>query len=260
MSSVQRLKGIDLSSYRQKFLLRRLNYRIIKTKSESIFDYLNLLKKDSAEFNQLLNALAINVSEFFRDPEVFNYFRKNCLRELINRKELHRAKVVRMWSAGCAEGQEAYSLAIQLKEELSKKYNFFVKIWGTDIDKDTLQGAKKAEYDSRSLKEIDKLLLDKYFSCLPNGLFRVKEEIRQMVKFCQCDLLNDAPLKYMDVIFCRNVMIYLTRQQQGMLLSKFHNSLSSNGYLVIGKAESIWGNLSDMFIQVSGRQKIFQKK
>lgn len=260
VSAIQRLKGVDLSSYREKFLLRRLNYRINISKSEGLLGYLNLLKKDDAEFNRFLEALAINVSKFFRDPEVFDYFKNNCLRELINRKGLSNNKVIRIWSAGCAEGQETYSLAIILKEELSKRNNFFPRVLGTDIDKGALESAKRAEYDSESLKEMDEARIKKYFSPISDSSFRLNEDIKQMVKFSQCDLINNPPLKSMDVIFCRNVMIYLNRQQQEILLSKFHKSLRSKGYLVIGKVETIWNNLRDIFILVAAYQKIFQKR
>jgi chemotaxis methyl-accepting protein methylase len=260
LSAIQRSKGIDLSSYQERFFLRRLNYRISIRKSTGFSGYLELLEKDSAEFNRFLEALAINVSEFFRDAEVFDYFRNNCLRELINRKGLSSNKVIRIWSAGCAEGEEPYSLAIILKEELSKRNNFFSRIWGTDIDKGALESAKIAEYNPKSLKEIDEARLKKYFSPLPGGSFRLDEEIRQMVKFSQRDLINKSPLRFMDVIFCRNVMIYLNREQQDILLSKFHKALSSKGYLILGKVETIWGNLRNMFIPVATYQKIFQKK
>jgi len=260
LSTIQRLKGIDLSSYRENFLLRRLNYRLKLTKSENLFVYLNLIKKDSGEFNRFLDSLAINVSEFFRDPEVFDYFRKNCLKELIRRKESYNSRAIRIWSAGCAYGEEAYSLAILLKEEIDKIDEYFVSIRGTDVDKDALQCAKKAEYMLGSLKEMDKERLAKYFTPLSNNSFKLNEQIRHMVKFSQCDLINDAPLKYMDVIFCRNVMIYFSKEQQDILLSKFYNALSPKGYLVIGKVETIWGNLRNKFIPVSTHQKIFQKK
>ena len=134
ISAMHKLKGIDFSCYRQNFLLRRLNYRINATKSSSLFGYLNLLKKDNAEFSRFLDTLAINVSEFFRDPDVFEYFRENCLKEIISRKGSFNNQVIRIWSAGCAEGQEAYSLAVLFKEELGEKNSFSVRIWGTDIN------------------------------------------------------------------------------------------------------------------------------
>jgi len=229
------------------------------TKSGSLFSYLDLLRKDNAEYNRFLDSLAINVSEFFRDPDVFEYFRENCFKEIIRRKDTFNNRVIRIWSAGCAEGQETYSLAVLFKEELGEKNNFSVRIWGTDIDNDALEKAKKAVYDLKNLKNMDRFMIEKYFTPLSNGLFRLNEEIRQMVRFSQRDLINDPPLKYMDIIFCRNVMIYLSHQQQELLLFKFHNSLSSKGYLVIGKVEGIWGNAREMFIPVATHKKIFQK-
>jgi chemotaxis methyl-accepting protein methylase len=260
LSTIQRLKGIDLSSYRQNFLLRRLNYRIKLTESGSLLIYLNLIKKDNAEFNRLLDSLAINVSEFFRDPGVFDYFRKNCLHEIMNRKGILEKNVIRIWSAGCAEGQEVYSLAIMLKEELGEKDNFLLRIWATDMDEGALQSARKAEYDLRSLKEINKVLLAKYFTPVASGLYRLNDQIKKMVNFSRLDLVGDLPLKYMDAIFCRNVMIYFSRQQQDELLLKLYKALNHKGYLVIGKVETIWGDLKNKFISVNTHNKIFQKR
>lgn len=260
ISTMSKLKGIDFSSYRENFLMRRLNHRINMTKSGSLFAYLELLKKDDAEFNRFLDALAINVSEFFRDPDVFDYFRENCLRDIIGRRGSLNNGIIRIWSAGCAEGQEAYSLAMLFKEQMPKTNNFFVRIWGTDIDKQALEKAARAEYDLKNLRNMSKLMIEKYFTLMPSGQLRLKDEIREAVKFIRRDLINEPPLKFMDVIFCRNVMIYLSHQQQGLLFLKLHRSLSSKGYLVIGKVESMWGDVKDIFTPVATHKKIFQKR
>jgi chemotaxis protein methyltransferase CheR len=259
VSFIQQQKGIDLSSYRRSFLLRRLRFRMQATESKSCLNYIELIKKDNAEFNRLLDSLAINVSEFFRDPEVFNAFSKLVLPEIIQRKKAMCHRVIRVWSCGCASGEEAYSLAILIKEALAQEDDFLVRIWGTDMDNAALEEAVRAEYRLANLKEISKEQLKKYFISLDNDSCKLKEEIRQMVKFMKHNIIVDPPLKSMDIIFCRNVMIYLNRQQQDVLFKKFNRGLNSKGYLVIGKVEFIWGDLRNLFIPVESHQKIYQK-
>ncbi|MFC1592418.1 CheR family methyltransferase [Candidatus Omnitrophota bacterium] len=256
---IRKSREIDLSSYRKNFLLRRLNYRMKLLNSGSIADYLRLLKHDDKEFNKFLETLAINVSQFFRDPEVFDYFRKYCLPEIIRRKASSATKTIRIWSAGCAQGQEPYSLAIMMKEELVQQESFFIKIWGTDIDKDVLERARAAEYDSNSVKEVGIARLKKYFRQPRGELFSLNDEIREMVRFSRFDLFSEPPFKYVDLIFCRNVMIYFDWKQQDTLFRKFHKALRPGGYLVIGKVETIRGDLRNKFLAVTLNHKIFQK-
>ena len=259
--SLQRLKGIDLSSYRENFLQRRLRSRMLATKSEGLFSYFSILKREPDEYRRFLGALSINVTEFFRDPEVFDLFRKKCLKEVIEKRESARHEIIRIWSAACASGEEAYSLALIILEELKNKIdNFKIRIWGTDIDKDTLEEAKKAKYSQRSLKEIDSVMLNRYFTGASDGLHRLNENVKDLVKFTQHDLTRDPPLKYIDVIFCRNVMIYLRRKQQEALFENFYKVLNPEGYLVIGKVESILGSPKDLFKPVDLNKKIFQKR
>lgn len=257
---IYRHKGIDLSSYRQNFLLRRLGFRMRATGSKTGQDYINLIGKKSEEFNRLLDTLAINVTEFFRDPDVFASFRKVVLEEIIQRKKSTNHQVIRAWSAGCASGEEPYSAAILINEELAvRDCNFVVRIWGTDVDNGALSEARKAEYRLNNLKEVNKGQLQMYFMHPGDSSYELKEEIKQMVNFRQHNLISDPPLKFMDIIFCRNVMIYLNQKEQEILFRKFNQSLNSKGYLVIGKVETIWSDLKDLFITVDGRQKIYRK-
>lgn len=259
VSFIQQQKGIDLSSYRRNFFLRRFRFRIQATESKSCLNYIELIKKDNNEFNRLLDTLAINVTEFFRDADVFNAFSKLVLPEIIQRKKAIHHRVIRVWSCGCASGEEAYSLAILIKEALAGEDDFLVRIWGTDMDNAALEEAGRAEYRLANLKEVSKGQLKKYFISLGNDSCKLKEEIRQMVKFMKHNIISDPPLKSMDIIFCRNVMIYLSRQQQDVLFKKFNQVLNSKGYLVIGKVEIIWGDLRNLFIPVESHQKIYQK-
>jgi len=261
VSTLQKLKGIDLSSYRENFLQRRLNSRIEATNSENLFAYFNIIKKEVDEYNRFLEAISINVTEFSRDPDVFDFFRKNCFREIIQRKVVLNHSVIRFWSAACASGEEAYSLAIIIREELRDKLgNFRIRVWGTDVDKDALEEAKKAEYSQRSLNEVDSTILNRYFINVAKDLYRLKAEVRDLVKFSTHNLMSDAALKYVDVIFCRNLMIYLRRKQQEELLMNLYKALNPGGYLVIGKVESILGSPKELFVPVDLNRKIFQKR
>lgn len=250
-------KGVDLSSYRQSFVYRRLWTRMAAQRSVCYDTYFNLLKNSPDELDKLLDAISINVSEFFRNPDVFEAFRKTVLSELLQRKERLGNKTIRVWSAGCAIGQETYSLAILIKEELEGRERFTVRIWGTDVDKDALEIAKKAEYGSALLKNVSKEILEKYFVSGYNGLYKLKDEIKRMVSFEQHNLITEPALKHMDIVFCRNMMIYLTRQQQETLFDKFYNSLNHKGYLVIGQVEVAWNK--NLFKPVNLRSRIYQK-
>lgn len=256
---IRQHKGIDLSQYREGFAFRRLRLRLQAVKCQSYLDYIKLLREEPEEFNRFLDNLSINVTEFFRDSEVFEAFKKILVSEIIPGKEASGHKTLRVWSAGCASGEETYSLAMLIKESLRAKTGFTVKIWGTDIDNDALEKAGKGEYKlDEKLKNIDKRILDKYF--IPGGetdTCRVQDEIKQMVKFEQCNLNRDPSFNYLDAIFCRNVMIYLSHQQKNELFERFHRLLNPRGYLVLSKVETLWEK--KLFETVLPKEKIYRK-
>ena len=255
---IREYKGVDLSQYREGFAFRRLRLRIQAAKCQNYLDYIKLLQEKPEEFNRFLDNLSINVTEFFRDSDVFAAFKNILISEIIPKKEAASHRIIRFWSAGCASGEETYSLAILIKEALGAKTGFVVKIWGTDIDNDALEKARKGEYklDDR-LAKIDKKIMKKYFIPLDNDTCRVKDEIKQMVKFEQCNLSRDPSFNYLDAIFCRNVMIYLSHQQKGELFERFHRLLNPRGYLVLSKVETLWERR--LFETVLPKEKIYQK-
>jgi chemotaxis methyl-accepting protein methylase len=254
---INKERGIDLHSYRQNFSLRHLRFRIADTKSANPREYIEYLKKNPKEIDLFLRDLSINVTHFFRDAGVFKAFQNGPLMELVDRKSRSGQKLIRIWSAGCASGQEAYSLAIMMKEALGKSEDFMVKIWGTDVDENVLEMARIGQYVQRDLREVSKKLLEKYFQPVYNGKYSVNDEIREMVRFEKHNLISDPELKFMDIIFCRNVMIYFTRDHQDELLNKFNRSLNSKGYLVIARVESTWNK--DNFPAADIYNKIYQK-
>jgi chemotaxis methyl-accepting protein methylase len=254
---ISKERGIDLNSYRQTFAFRHLRSRMSDTECCNCQEYLNYLKANPEEIDLFLDDLSINVTHFFRDPEVFAAFQKGALTELVERKSKSSLSLIRIWSAGCASGQEAYSLAIMMSEALGNGKNLTVKIWATDVDKEALKRGEAGEYEQKDLKEVNKKILEKYFVQVYNGKYSVKPEIKQMVKFQKQNLISDPALKFMDIIFCRNVMIYFTRKHQEELLAKFHQALNSGGYLVTSKVEGTWDK--EIFTSYSPYNKIYQK-
>ncbi|MCX7927062.1 MAG: protein-glutamate O-methyltransferase CheR [Candidatus Omnitrophica bacterium] len=251
-------KSIDLCSYRQNFCFRHIRSRMQETGCLTASDYIRYIKENKEELDHFIDSLSINVTHFFRDKEVFEAFAKNALVELIQKKDSVADRgVIRVWSAACATGQEPYSLAILLTEALQKKPNFLIKILATDVDNDALEAAQKGFYEERDFREMDKKLLEKYFEPVYNGKYSVHPQIRNLVKFERHNLITDPPFKHMDIIFCRNVMIYFSRQQQDELIKKFYEGLNSGGFLVLAKVEMVWNK--DLFKIYDLNNKIYQK-
>lgn len=254
---IHEYKGLDLSSYRDNFIYRRLRLRMLSTKVKGPHEYIALLQKNPDEYTLFLDALSINVTEFFRDPDVYEAFKKILLEELITRKANADYKSLRLWSSACASGEEAYSLAILVKETLKEKNDLLVRIWATDIDNGALGKAREARYREQDLRKLPKEILNKYFTPLDNATYSLHEEIRQMVKFDQHNIFHTPPFKGLDVIFCRNIMIYLSRPQMSELFKKFYQMLNPKGYLVLGKVETLWER--NLFSPVDLKAKIYQK-
>ncbi len=257
LSFILEYKGIDVSNYRKSFLLRRIRLRLLATNVSDYRQYIELLNKNNSEFNLFLDELSINVTEFFRDPDVFSAFKDIVLSEIIKRKAGAGNYNLRIWSSACASGEEPYSIAILVQEALGSNHNFAVRIWASDIDAQVLEKARKAEYPQASLQKISPQILKKYFVPAGGALYRVSDNIRQMVKFQAHNIFHEPPFKCMDIIFCRNVIIYLDRAQTKELFGKFNRLLNPKGYLVLGKVETLWEK--DLFTPIDLKTKIYQK-
>lgn len=252
-------RGLDFRHYREEVLKRRLALRMRLNKVESYADYLRLLINRPEEYEKLFEILCINVSEFFRDPDVWL-----SLGEILENLILQKSKEkepLRIWSAGCANGEEPYSLAILAREILKKlnTLNYPLEIFATDIDKQSLKIAQDADYAKESLKNVSEELLKIYFTHL-EGHYRINPEIKNMVKFKYLDLISQENINDTDIVLCRNVFIYFTRSLQEQLLMKFYKSLIPNGYLVMGKVETMWGEAKEIFAEVDQKARIFSKK
>ncbi len=207
-------RGLDLRHYHQELLKRRLSLRIRANNLNSYSEYLRLLIKKPEEYNELFDTLCINVSEFFRDAEVWitvRYLLENIVRQKIQSGD----KNIKIWSAGCASGEEAYSIAITLQDILKENnQNIFARIHATDIDKTCLNNLSKAEYQKDQLKNVDAKYLNKYFARSGTGNYKLKPEITNMVENQYLDLTSEAMIPITDLVFCRNVFIYFSRSLQ----------------------------------------------
>lgn len=253
-------RGLDFRHYRREILKRRVALRMRSKGVSSYSGYLHLLIKKPEEYEKLFEVMCINVSEFFRDPQVWVTV-KYLLETIIRLKNKTNDNSIRIWSAGCASGEEPYSAAILLKEIL--KYDiskFSIEIIGSDVDKKCLSDAESVKYPKESLKNVDDKTLKRYFTALGEGIYRLNKEIKDMVELQYLDLISQDFIGEMDIIFCRNVFIYLNRSLQEFLLDKLYKSLKVGGYLVMGKVETILGEAKEIFAETDSNARIYQKK
>ncbi|RZB30631.1 MAG: chemotaxis protein methyltransferase CheR [Desulfobacteraceae bacterium Eth-SRB1] len=252
-------RGLDLSQYREKCLKRRIDVRLRATGVDTYMEYMVVLKRDPSEYDRLFDVLTINVTDFFRDSSTYRIIEDKVIPELVSLKKKQGKKIIRVWSAACATGEEPYSIAILFHEILRDRIDdFLISIYATDIDEKVMKKAKKGEYEAGSVSKVDEKILRRYFNC--NLKYNLKEEIKQMVRFKRHDLISDRPLVHLDIILCRNVLIYFSRDQQVKLFDKFYEALNRGGYLILGKTESLAGKPAGLFQPVSIRERIYRKK
>jgi two-component system CheB/CheR fusion protein len=248
-------RGLDLRGYKLGTLERRFKKRMAQLGVKSLRDYLDQLRANPAEKNALLDTVLINVTEFFRDPQAWDVFANSVLPHLLRLKR--PGETFRAWIPGCASGEEVYSLALLVAEYLGDRLpELDIKLYATDVDDHALDMARRGEYPSDSLRRLPSNLRGKYFR--GPKLTRVKPEIRRMVIFGRGDLVHDAPIAHVELIICRNVLIYFDALTQRKILARFHYALDNGGILFLGKAES---RLSDstLFTPVHTRWRIFRR-
>ncbi|OPX58705.1 MAG: chemotaxis-specific methylesterase [Methanobacterium sp. PtaB.Bin024] len=246
--------GHDFSYYKENTVYRRIGRRMNVHQIETIPLYLRYLQENPHEIDILFKELLINVTNFFRDQKAFDALKDN-LRELINKKK--DLDTIRAWVPGCSSGEEVYSLAIiihELLEDLGKNLN--VQIFGTDIDLDAINTARSGSYLSTIAVDVGLERLEKYFT-KKDHLFIIKNEIREMAVFAPHDVLKDPPFTRMDVISCRNLLIYLNTDAQQKALSNFNYALNNDGILFLGPSESV-GEFVDAFNVLDKKWKVFK--
>ena len=235
---VSRQASIDFRSYRATTILRRIARRMTVTHNNSMQEYTAYLRSHAEEIGELVKSFLINVTQFFRDPEVFAYLKSEILPVLIAQAR-ERNQVLRLWAAGCASGEEPYSLAMLLDDLLGPELpEWSVKIFATDLDEAAINFARRGLYSENLLKGLPAGYRERFFERADHG-YRISKALRQMVIFGQQDLSLSAPFPHIDLVLCRNVLIYFTPELQNYVLNQFAFSLNPKGYLVLGKAETI---------------------
>jgi len=266
VAELEAAREIDLSGYRRGTLQRRINARIARVCDGDSEVYLQRLRTDSNELNQLISAITIKVSSFFRNPLVFELVGQNILPDIIERKNRSRNREVRIWSAGCAAGEEAYSLSILAHQAMKGKLtDWTTLIFATDIDASAIETAKAGVYARSRLESVKLGVLDKYFDAAGDR-FCVRPFVRRMVRFSQDDLTSSklaAPAESIfgsfDLVFCRNVLIYFSREVQAEVFRKLCRSLVRGGYLVLGDSESLSKEMESKFQTIDSNNRIFRK-
>lgn len=248
--------GIDFSHYKSSTINRRIQRRMDLKHLSSLDSYIDSLGHDPHELNDLYKDLLIGVTRFFRDPEAFQVLQRDIVPELFSKKK--RADTIRVWVAGCASGEEAYSLAILLDEESRRHVNPpDIKIFATDAHHVSLSTAAKGVFPEDSMSEMSRARRDYYFRHFYEG-FHVTPELRKYIVFAPHNLIHDPPFTNMDLVTCRNLLIYLKPLAQKKALSMFHFALRTGGTLFLGPSETP-GEISDEFQTVDKRWRIYRK-
>src|SRR3954470_6906629 len=249
-------RGFDFTGYKRSSLERRFRRRLDSLRCESYGDYLDYLEVHPEEYEQLFDTLLINVTEFFRDPSAWDHLRDEILPPLLAAKPDDEA--VRVWSAGCASGEEAYTIAMVLAELLGEEaYRERVKIYATDVDEDALATARQATYTTKQLEAVPQELRERYFERADQRM-AFRKDLRRTVIFGRNNLIADAPISRLDLLICRNTLMYFTAETQGRILRHFHFALRDEGMLMLGKSEMMISH-RDVFEAVDINRRIFRK-
>jgi len=257
VSLIHEQTGIDFTSYKQSTVARRIQRRIGIAQLANPEDYLELLEQSPQEVAMLGRDLLINVTRFFRDGEVFDVLRGEILPTLFKRAAARKA--LRIWVPGCATGEEAYSIAMLVQEFVTARgEKWDVKIFATDVDKVSIEYAGRGLYPKSIAADVGPELLARFF-VQESGALRICPEIRKQVVFARHNILRDPPFTKVDLISCRNLLIYLRADAQRKVMALLHFALQPGGYLLLGTSEAI-GDRDNVFETVNAKMRIFQKR
>jgi two-component system CheB/CheR fusion protein len=254
---LKRSRGFDFTGYKRAALERRFKRRMESLRCGDYGDYLDYLEVHPEEYEELFDTLLVNVTDFFRDPGAWERLRATVIPELLESKAA--GEPIRVWSAGCASGQEAYSLAMSLAEALgAEEYRRRVKIYGTDVDEDALAYARAATFTAKEVESVPDELLGRYFEPADRR-HAFRADLRRTVIFGRNNLLEDAPISRLDLLVCRNTMMYFTADRQERILRNFHFGLVEGGALMLGKSEMMLSHRSS-FAAIDLPQRIFRRE
>lgn len=270
-SSLSRIFGLlrsqtshDFSQYKPSTIYRRIERRMAVHQIEAIENYVTYLQQSPAEIEALFRDLLIGVTNFFRDPEAFQALEKLVIPQLMAVKseaDSSAKEVLRIWICGCSTGEEAYSIAILLREQMDiSSRNFAVQIFATDIDSRAIATARAGLFPTGIASDITPERLSRFFLAEPDGSgYRVQKSIREMLVFSEHDVNKDPPFSKLDLISCRNVLIYLGAELQKKLIPLFHFALKPNGFLFLGSSEGI-SDFNDLFSTLDRKAKLYQRR
>ncbi|QMU28321.1 CheR family methyltransferase [Adhaeribacter radiodurans] len=246
--------GLDFHNYKRPTIIRRLSRRMAVTNQYNLVDYLDYLQLHLEEVETISREFLIGVTKFFRDEDAFEVIEHSVIPDLID--EIENSGQLRIWVAGCSTGEEAYSLAILVREYLENtKKDIEVKVFASDIDRNSLEFAGKGLYPYSSLHEVSEQRILKYF-VKEEGKYRVCQQIRKMVIFAPHNIISDPPFSKINLVSCRNMLIYLNPLLQKKVMAKFHYALQKSGYLFLGSSESV-GDMKN-FVEINKKWKIFR--
>ena len=253
---LQRSRGFDFRAYKQATLTRRIRRRMTAIDVDTFVAYRAHLEHNPEEFAQLFNTFLINVTRFFRDAEAWDYIAQEIIPALLAKKG--RFDVIRVWSAGCATGEEAYTAAMILAEAIGiPEFVNRVKIYATDIDDHALNYARHATFDAKRVEGVPPDFLERYFEKV-DGDYCFRKNIRRTMVFGRHDVLQDAPISKIDLLICRNTLMYFNASAQARIVARLHFSLSEGSYLFLGRAETLLAH-SSTFKAVDLKHRVFAK-
>lgn len=254
---IREARGFDFTGYKRSTLARRIHKRMADVGIRSYADYQDLLETNTDEFGVLLNTILINVTSFFRDPEAWTLLQHEVVPELLT--TLDPEQEIRVWSAGCSSGEEAYSMAMMFSEALGVEECLRrVKIYATDVDEEALREARSGLYTAKSLEALSPEVRDKYFE-QNSAQYSFRPDLRRRVIFGRHDITRDAPISRLDLLVCRNALMYFNVEAQAQIVDRFHFALRPSGFLFLGKAEMLL-NDSERFEVVNMRQRVFRRR
>ena len=228
---VLKLTKIDLNFYKEKQMKRRIDTLATKNKATNYDEYIKMISTDKEKFEQFVNFLTINVSEFYRNPDQWNLMDKNVIPKIVKEQR----KPIKIWSAACSTGDEPYSLVMALSRQIPLAN---IKVIATDIDKQVLDKARMGLYNEKSIANVPKDLKDKYFKKIGTS-YQISDEIKRRVEFKEHNLLKDPYPTGCNLIVCRNVVIYFTEEAKDEIYKKFNQCMTKGGVLFIGSTEQI---------------------
>ncbi|HEY9707028.1 MAG TPA: CheR family methyltransferase [Oculatellaceae cyanobacterium] len=253
---LKQTRGFDFTGYKRPSLMRLTSKRMQRVGIESYSEYLDYLEANPLELNELFDALLLNVTTFFRDLSAWNCLEQEVIPRILERKPNN--ELIRVWSAGCASGEEAYTIAILLAEAMGEEaFRTQVKIYATDLDEEAISRGRLASYTARELRNVPEELREKYFDQSRNT-YTFRSDLRRCVIFGRNNLVQDAPIGHLDLLMCRNTLMYFNAETQARVLSRFHFALNDRGFLFVGKAEMLLTH-ANLFTPVNLKYRIFSK-